>query len=202
MRSTIPLSIAALTLSGFCARDLAAQSEPQGRDAAVDGAFDAAIDVIATSSDKTLVFAADKKLRGGGLRAIDALVKHLDDRRVAPFGTYLTRAVAGRVDMSDHCFWLIQGILEPPMPKKYRCSALSKKNIAEWLSAREGESLAELRRDACISAFAEIAAKSEEYPDANFDPAYRIYAKRLIELDRAVQNERMKKRSSSQATRD
>ena len=125
---------------------------PIGRD------FDIAIETIATSTNRDAVNAAGKALRNGGLPAIHALVRHLKDRRQPP-SNFLARAVSGRVDMGDHCFWLIQDMLESHKSKMDASfSPLDKKNVAKWLSDRKGKSLAELRREACIGAFARIFA--------------------------------------------
>lgn len=160
--------------------------EGQACRSAADRDFDAAIETIATSSNRDTVNAAGKKLREGGLPAIGALAHHLADRRRPP-SNYLTRAVSGRADLGDHCFWLIQDILESHTSKlDASYSPLDKQNVAKWLADREGKSLAELRRDACIGAFAKILAMGEEHPQIDIRPTVMSYAKRLVELDQAV----------------
>lgn len=154
------------------------------------GDFDSAIETIATSTDQAAVSAAAEQLQSGGLPAIQSLLKHLDDQRQAASRYYLARSVTGPVDVGDHCFWLIQDILETLPPKKLQYSALSKTNIATWLSARDGETLAELRRDACVGALAEILAASKANPDRDFQAAYAFYTKQLIKLDREAREER------------
>ena len=148
--------------------------------------FDAAIETIATSTDRDAVNAADAKLRSGGLPAIRALVRHLTDSRRPP-SNYLTRAVAGEVDMGDHSFWLIQDILESHTSKQDASySPLEKDSVAKWLADREGMSLAHLRREACIGAFAKILATGKKFPDFDIRPVIMSYAERLVELDNAL----------------
>ena len=150
--------------------------------------FNSAIETIATSTNRDAVNDADTALRNGGLPAINALVRHLEDRRQAP-SNYLTRAVSGRVDMSDHCFWLSQDILESHKSKMHASySPLDKQNLSKWLSDRDGKSLAELRREACIGSFAKIFAFGRDHPDFDIRPPVVSYAERLVELDRAVQD--------------
>ncbi len=150
--------------------------------------FDGAIETIATSADRDAVNAADAKLRSGGLHAIRALLKHLTDSRRPP-SNYLTRAVSGEVDMGVHSFWLIQDILESHTSKMDASySPLEKEGVAKWLANREGMSLAHLRREACIGAFAKILAMGKKYPDFDVRPVIMSYAERLVELDNAIHN--------------
>jgi len=150
--------------------------------------FEAAIETIATSTDRDAVTAAGAKLCSGGLPAIHALVQHLTDSRHPP-SHYLTGAVRGKVDMGDHSFWLIQDILESHTSKMDASySPLEKHSVAKWLADREGMSLAQLRREACIGAFAKILAMGEKYPDFDVRPAIMSYAERLVKLDNAIHN--------------
>lgn len=160
--------------------------------------FDEAVEVIATSPDRDAVNAAGAKLRSGRLAAIRALVSHLTDPRRPP-SDYLTRAVSGEVDMGDHSFWLIQDILESHTSKMdAQYSPLRKDSIAKWLADREGMSLVQLRREACIGAFANILAMGKQYPDFDVRPVIVSYAARLVELDHAVRNERQASRSAGE----
>ncbi|WP_442511324.1 hypothetical protein SH528x_002997 [Novipirellula sp. SH528] len=148
--------------------------------------FEEAIETIATSTDRDAVNSADAKLRTGGLPAIRTLVQHLTDSRRPP-SNYLTRAVSGEVDMGDHSFWLIQDMLESHTSKlDASYSPLEKKSIAKWLAGREGMSLAQLRREACIGAFAKILAMEKKYPNFDARPVIMSYAERLVELDNAI----------------
>lgn len=148
--------------------------------------FKEAIETIATSADRDAVNAADAKLRRGGLPAIHALVQHLTDSRRPP-SNYLTRAVSGEIDMGDHSFWLIQDILESHTSKlDASYSPLEKTSVANWLAEREGMSLAQLRREACIGAFAKILARGKKYPNFDVRPVIMSYAERLVELDNAI----------------
>lgn len=149
-------------------------------------ALEEAIETIATSTDRDAVNAAAAKLRAGGLPAIRVLTKHLSDSRQPP-SNYLTRAVSGEVDVGDHSFWLIQDMLESHTSKMDAYySPLEKDNVEKWLDDREGMSLAQLRREACIGAFARIFAMGEKDPDFDVRPAIINYAKRLVELDKAI----------------
>lgn len=152
--------------------------------------FEEAIETIATSTDRLAVNAADAKLRGGGLPAIHALVRHLTDSRRPP-SNYLTRAVSGEIDMGDHSFWLIQDILESHTSKMDASySPLQKDGVAKWLADRKGMSLAGLRREACIGAFANILANGKKHPNFDVKTVVMSYAERLVELDNAVRNDK------------
>ncbi|OYP31606.1 hypothetical protein CGZ80_21195 [Rhodopirellula sp. MGV] len=158
----------------------------QPRKAPASPELEWAIETIATFSDRDAVNAADVRLRTGGLPAIRVLVKHLTDSRRPP-SNYLTRAVSGEVDMGDHSFWLIQDILESHTSKMDASySPLKKASVEKWLADREGMTLAQLRREACIGAFAKILAMGEKYPDFDVRPAIMTCAKRLVELDKAI----------------
>ena len=158
----------------------------------VKSQFDEAIETIATSTDQAAVTAAAAQLRQGGLPAIRSLVRHLDDQRRVP-SNYLNRAVIGKVVLGDHVFWLIQDNLETHSSKPDRdYSPLRRENVAAWLVAREGMSLAELRREACIGAFGNILNTGKAHPTFDTGPVLTSYAKRLVELDKAVQEESKK----------
>ena len=143
--------VSVLTLAGCQSRGPA---QPQaknkdgghGSDAAAD-AYDDAIETIATNDNQQAVQSADKTLRNGGSTAIASLRRHLIDRRIPP-SNYLTRAVTGTPDMGDHCFWLIQDMIEPPVSKSNQYSKLNRSNISEWLDDRAGKTLLELQIDA------------------------------------------------------
>ncbi len=148
---------------------------------AQEAGLEEAIETIATSSDQDAVKAAGAKLRAGGLPAIRALVTHLSDSR-QPVSNNLTRAVSGKSDMSDQSFWLIQDILESHTSKTDASySPLEKDNVEKWLADRKGMSLSQLRREACIGAFAKILAMGEKHPNFDVRPAIMAYAKRLVE---------------------
>ncbi len=153
---------------------------------AQESELEEAIETIATSSDRDVVNAAVVKLRAGGLPAIRVLVQHLSDSRQPP-SNYLTRAVSGKSNMGDQSFWLIQDILESHTSKTDTSySPLEKDNVEKWLADRKGMSLSQLRREACIGAFARILAMGEKYPNFDVRPAIMDYAKRLVELDKAI----------------
>ena len=146
-------------------------------------AFEAAIETIASSNDIDMVRKADTKLRSSGRAAIDSLRKHLADNRV-PASNYLSRTVDGIPNMSDHCFWLIQDIIEPPVPKLYASlySVLTTENVGRWLDDRAEKSIIELQRDAAQTSLNH--AKSDfETKDASYaKQAIEIYSKRLAGL--------------------
>ena len=146
--------------------------------------FDAAIDVIATSNDVEEVRAADETLRDGGLVAIVALREHFQDNRV-PTPNYLTRAVSGQPDMSDHCFWLVQDMIEPPVPKLYAglYSVLSPNTIGKWLDDRHGKSMQQLRIDAASVSLAAAKKDFENTAESHARKAMDIYTERLAELN-------------------
>jgi hypothetical protein len=196
--------LTALALSSITPTDVVAQQtggtagsgKAQAKSVLAASDFDQAIEVIATSPDRDAVNAAAAKLRSGRLAAIRALVPHLTDSRRPP-SDYLTRAVSGEVDMGDHSFWLIQDILESHTSKMdAQYSPLRKDGVAKWLADREGMSWVELRREACIGAFANILAMGKQYPDFDVRPVIVSYAARLVELDQAVRNERQASRST------
>lgn len=164
------------------------KTKTQAKNTTVDFEFKQAIETIATSTDRNSVNAAGAKLHSGGLAAIHALVQHLNDTR-RPASNYLTRAVSGDADMSDHSFWLIQDILESHTSKMDASySPLEKHSLAKWLADREGMSLAQLRREACIGAFAKILAMGEKNPNFDVRPVIMSYAERLVKLDSAIHN--------------
>ena len=170
------------------AGDSVATAKTQANKTPAVSEYHEAIETIATSTDRDAVSAAGAKMRIGGLPAIHALVEHLTDSRRAP-STYLTRAVSGEVDMGDHSFWLIQDILESHTSKMDASySPLEKNSVAKWLVDRKGMSLANLRREACIGAFAKILAIEKKYPDFDVRPVIMSYAKRLVELDSVIHN--------------
>ena len=146
--------------------------------------FDAAIEVIATSDDVGRVRAADETLRDGGLDAIAALRKHFQDNRIPP-SNYLTRAVSGQPDMSDHCFWLVQDMIEPPVPKLYAglYSVLSFDTIGKWLDKRHDKSMQELRIEAASMSLAAAKKDFETTAESHVQKAVDIYTKRLAELN-------------------
>jgi hypothetical protein len=192
MRNNALLAVLALSL--FSPAELVAQdtggsvatAKSQEKKTPAVSEFNEAIETIATSTDRDAVNAAGAKLRSGGLPAIRALVQHLTDSRRPPTH-YLTRAVSGQVDMGVHSFWLIQDILESHTSKQDASySPLEKDSVAKWLADREGMSLANLRREACIGAFAKILAMGKEYPDFDVRPVIMRYAERLVELDNAI----------------
>ncbi len=89
--------------------------------------------------------------------------------------------------MGDQSFWLIQDILETHTSKTDASySPLEKDSVEKWLADRKGMSLLQLRREACIGAFAKILAMGEKYPNFDVRPAIMAYAKRLVELDKAI----------------
>ncbi len=64
--------------------------------------------------------------------------------------------------MGDQSFWLIQDILESHTSKTDTSySPLEKDNVEKWLADRKGMSLSQLRREACIGAFARILAREK-----------------------------------------
>jgi hypothetical protein len=168
------------------ADDASISRQTQAKSLPASSGLEEAIETIATSSDRTAVNASDAQLRSGGLPAIRVLVQHLSDSRSPP-SNYLTRAVSGEVDMGDHSFWLIQDILESHTSKMDASySPLEKDNVEKWLADRKGMSLAQLRREACIGAFAKIFAMGEKYPNFDVQPVIMSYAKRLVELDKEI----------------
>lgn len=170
------------------AGDAIITGETQAKTSLANSGLEEAIETIATSSNRDAVNAADAKLRTGGLPAIRVLVQHLTDSRRPP-SSYLTREVSEDVDMGDHSFWLIQDILETHTSKSDASySPLEKNKVEKWLADREGMSLAQLRREACIGAFAKIFAIGEKYPNNDIQPVIMSYAKRLVELDKAIHN--------------
>ncbi len=190
--------LAALALVSMMSTDVVAQDtdgsvgtgKAQAKSLFTDSDFDEAIEIVATSADRDAVNAAGTKLRSGRLSAIRALVPHLTDPRRPP-SDYLTRAVSGDVDMGDHSFWLIQDILESHTSKMDAIySPLQKDSVAKWLADREGMSLAQLRREACIGAFERILAMGKRHPNFDVRPVVVSYAAKLVELDNAVRNER------------
>ncbi len=192
MRQITLFAVLALLLSspinliGQDADGSVTKAKTQATNATVDFEFKQAIETIATSTDRDSVNAAGEKLHGGGLPAIQSLLQHLNDTRRPPTN-YLTRAVSGDVDMSDHSFWLIQDILESHTSKMDASySPLEKHSLAKWLADREGMSLAQLRREACIGAFAKILAMGEKYPNLDVRPVIVSYAERLVKLDSAI----------------
>jgi len=171
---------------GQVAGDSVLADKAQPRETSASRELHEAIETIATSTNRDAVNAAGAKLRTGGLPAVHILVQHLSDSRRPP-SNYLTRAVSGEVDMGDHSFWLIQDIFEPhnsKMDTSY--SPLEIESVAKWLAEREGMTLAQLRREACIGAFAKILAMRDKYPDFDVRPAIVTYAERLVELDNAI----------------
>lgn len=191
-------SLAALSLVSILSTDVVAQDtggsggsgKAQAKNALTVSDFNESIEIIATSTERDAVNAAGAKLRSGRLSAIRALVPHLTDSRRPP-SDFLTRAVSGDVDMGDHSFWLIQDILESHTSKMdAQYSPLQKDSVAKWLSDREGMSLAQLRREACIGAFEKILAMGKRHPNFDVRPVVVSYAAKLVELDNAVRNER------------
>jgi hypothetical protein len=189
--------LAVLVLSPFSSTHVVAQdtggsvatAKTQAKKTPAVSDYDKAIETIATSTDRDAVNGAAAKLRRGGLPAIHALVQHLTDSRHPP-SNYLTRAVEGPVDMGDHSFWLIQDILETHTSKMdVSYSPLEKNSVAKWLADRDGMSLAHLRREACIGAFAKILAIGKKHPDFDVRPVIMAYAERLVELDHVVHND-------------
>jgi len=199
--------LAVLALVSIMSTDVVAQvtvgsvgtGKVQAKSLLTDSDFDEAIEVIATSADRDAVNAAGAKLRSGRMAAIRALVPHLTDPR-RPSSDYLTRAVSGDVDMGDHSFWLIQDILESHTLKMDALySPLQKDSVAKWLADREGMSLAQLRREACIGAFEKILAMGKRHADFDVRPVVVSYAAKLVELDNAVRNERQPSRPPANA---
>lgn len=191
-------SLAALSLVSILSTDVVAQDtggsggsgKAQAKNALTVSDLNESIEIIATSTERDAVNAAGAKLRSGRLSAIRALVPHLTDSRRPP-SDFLTRAVSGDVDMGDHSFWLIQDILESHTSKMdAQYSPLQKDSVAKWLSDREGMSLAQLRREACIGAFEKILAMGKRHPNFDVRPVVVSYAAKLVELDNAVRNER------------
>lgn len=152
------------------------------------GAYHDAIETIATSEDKEAVLAADKVLRSGGLPAIDSLRNHLSDRRVPP-SNYLTRAVTGTPDMGDHCFWLIQDMVEPPVPKLYGSlyTALNRANVGEWLDNQARETLLELQIEAASQSLELAKADFEQNSPPHAQKAIELYTERLQKLKAGVE---------------
>ena len=145
--------------------------------------FDAAIETIATSTDMDAVHAAADALRSGGLPAIRALRGHLSDKRIPP-SDYLTRAVSGTPDMSDHCFWLIQDMIEPGVPKLYReaYAVLTRDNVEQWLDDRGGKSIVELQIDAAAASLDRAERDFDTSGESHAKEAFHIYSERLSEL--------------------
>ena len=151
--------------------------------------FAAAIETIATSTDTESVQVAARLLREGGLPALATLAAHLDDKRLPPTDC-LTRAVDGTSDPGDHCFWLIQDMLESHQTlQESSFSGLSRDNTAEWLAQRKELRLVELQRDACRAAIETLERYIEAHP--TFDGAREMTAfkQRLAALDASVQGE-------------
>jgi hypothetical protein len=80
---------------------VAGGSAAQGKKELAVLGLEEAVETIATSTDPNAVNTAGVKLRAGGRASIDVLVRHLSDSRRPP-SNYLTRAVAGEVNMGDH----------------------------------------------------------------------------------------------------
>jgi len=145
--------------------------------------YEAAIETIATSTDRDAVIVAGKTLRRGGLSGIAALAKHLDDHRHVK-SHHLARAVSGDVELGDQCFWLIQDQLEIHTSKlDASFSPLTRRNTKAWLAARRQMSLLELQRDACIGSFHTILQYERDNRRFNSAPWLKKYAIRLTELD-------------------
>jgi hypothetical protein len=182
------LPLSPTNIVGQDAGDSVATAKTQAKKTPAVSEYHEAIETIAISTDRDAVSAAGAKLRSGGLPAIHALVQHLTDSRRPP-STYLTRAVSGEVDMGDHSFWLIQDILESHTSKMDASySPLEKGSVAKWLADREGMSLAHLRREACIGAFAKVLSMRKKHPNVDVRPVIMSYAERLVELDNAIHN--------------
>ena len=145
--------------------------------------FDAAIETIATSEDKAAVLEADARLRSGGLPAIHALRQHLDDARI-PATDYLTRAVLGQPNLGDHCFWLIQDMIEAPVPKLYHAqySVLTYGNVEQWLDERSDKTLQELRLDAATTSLERAKAEFEDQAMSSAQQAMELYQDRITDL--------------------
>jgi len=153
--------------------------------------YDKAIETIALSQDKDAVHAASDTLRKGGLKAINSLRKHLNDGRVSK-SNHLMRTVIGMPDMGDHCFWLIQDIIEPAVPKLYSSmyASLSRDNITKWLDDRSEATLVELQ----IAAASQSLEKAKTDFEGNAKPyakqAITIYSNRLNKLKAQAKKKR------------
>jgi hypothetical protein len=145
--------------------------------------FDSAIETIATSADMAEVHAADLVLREGGMLAITALREHLKDNRVPP-SDYLTRAVSRKPSMGTHCYWLIQDVVEPPVPKRFASlyATLNAGNIEEWLDERSGKSIIDLKIDAATNSLKLAQDDFDTNTDASVNRAVEIYRERLAVL--------------------
>ena len=81
--------------------------------------YDKAIETIALSQDQRCRSCCQRHAAEGRPKSNRIhLRKHLNDGRVSK-SNHLMRAVIGMPDMGDHCFWLIQDIIEPAVPKLY-----------------------------------------------------------------------------------
>lgn len=112
--------------------------------------FDTAIEVIATSGDIDDANAAAAQLYSGGVPAINALRKHLDDKRAIPSG-FCSRALNTYegLTIADQALWTIQEMIEPDVAKAYgHSNFLEKGNVEQWLDERKGMSIIELRAEA------------------------------------------------------
>jgi hypothetical protein len=147
--------------------------------------YEAAIETIATSRESKAVQEAAALLRSGGMDSIAVLITHLSDEREG--SSYLRGEVIGRVTMGAECFELIQHQLESHTSKlDADYSPLNQATIKEWLEERNGMSLEQLRREACIGSFQVILDLEKKNPDYDYTKVLRAYAIRLVHLDAAL----------------
>lgn len=94
--------------------------------------------------------------------------------------------------MGDHCFWLIQDMIEAPVPKLYASlySSLNRANVAEWLDDRSGAALAELQIAAASQSLELAQTDFERNANPHAKKALAIYTERLNKLKAQVEKGR------------
>ncbi len=176
----------AILLVGVIALGCTSTQNDTGTTSAVPD-YEGAMETLATSSDLAAVNASLRTLYGGGRPAINALRKHLSDERVlqSEFSARIFTANS-KTKMSDESFWIIQDIVETPLPKLYRGNyyALTRDSVEQWLDRYNDASIAGLQIEAA-SASLDLAKRDFEMTGSpHAREAIEICRERLTELRR------------------
>lgn len=146
MRSALILIIALLV--SFRATSIAQPPVPEEKQI-IEGFLSMKKDATATVVKRNSAL-----LRSGKERTIWILKDHLNDPQPAsPFfvadGDYRPPAADGSMSMGEVAFLFIREMIEGNLSKMYgKYAILTRETAAEWINARKGKSLEELRVDA------------------------------------------------------
>ena len=148
------------------------------KQAEISDRFEREIENLTAASPPEKTRTSLDALEAAGIDAFPALVAHLDDHRKAEPAFFQREVVevlpSGETrihepTMDEACFDIIRGQVEGNWPKGFRdYYALTPKNVREWLAARHGLTLAELREAAKQDSLRRIEADLQANPTSDW----------------------------------